>query len=303
MSRPDYIFVVDGGATKTDIELRRWDGSLLVLHRAGPCNLYQDAEGGIETLRAAWKICAAGFAATPSQTCISAGIAGSSAADAPARFRAAFKDFAALHLSGDGYAALVAAFGTNPGALVAIGTGVVGCRFDAAGRFTQAGGWGFPAGDRGGGAWLGLQLVSAWLEHLDGVGADAMPLRQALGERLGTERADILAWLRAARPDAFASLVPELLRAADAGCDVAMALRGKAVEHIARLARAISGEAALPVALSGGLAAMLEPHLRVLLGERLLPLVPISPLDGAWRIARGERVAQFLEVSGFAQRP
>ncbi len=296
MSQSEFIFAVDGGATKTAAELRRWDGSVLAQHHAGPCNLYQDAIGGIANIRAAWSACAQVADVEAADTVISAGVAGSSAAEAPAKFYAAFNGFANALLSGDGYTALVGAFGSAPGALLSIGTGVVGCRFDAAGTFTQLGGWGFLAGDRGGGAWMGLQLVTAWLEHRDGMGeGEGTPtLWRAVAERLGTERRDILGWLRTARPDRFAALVPDLLRQADQGCDVAVRLRNEAVGHIARLALAISGDADLPVVLSGGLAAPLEPYLRAVLGERLLPLAPISPLDGAWRIARGERPAEFV---------
>ncbi len=300
MPKLRFIFVVDGGATKTEAELRLLDGTVLAAARTGPCNLYQDAQAAIASVRAAWVDCGGG--ASASETIISAGIAGSSAAGAPALFHSAFAEFAGSYLSGDGYTALVGAFGAEPGALLSIGTGVVGCRFDAVGHYTQLGGWGFPVGDLGGGAWLGLHLVGAWLEHLDGSATEAgsPSLWHAVGLRLGSNRREILAWLRAVRPDGFASLVPDLLREADAGCDVALRLRGEAVAHIARLARAISGEQLLPVALSGGLAAALEPHLRAELGERLQALRRISPLDGAWRIALGERPAEFPLARDFA---
>lgn len=300
MPEPRFVFAVDGGASKTEVELRSMDGSVLARHRGGPCNLYQDPDAGLAVIRAGWEACRGQTGAVVAETCLSAGLAGLGGPRTQPRFYATFQDFGRLCLSSDGYVALVGAYGRAPGAMLSIGTGTVGSRFDAAGVFTQLGGWGFLAGDRGGGAWLGLEAVKAWLEHREGtgIGHGSKRLWDAVEARLGTERAAILGWLRDASPAMFASLVPEVLLAASEGCDVAVALLREAGAYLARLARALCLDGTLELALSGGLAHPLIPWLQAALaqsggGVRLNPDLSGAPLVGAWRIARGERPAQF----------
>jgi len=43
MPQPNHVFVVDGGATKTEAELRTLDCAVLAAARTGPCNPYQSA--------------------------------------------------------------------------------------------------------------------------------------------------------------------------------------------------------------------------------------------------------------------
>ncbi len=110
--------------------------------------------------------------------------------------RAACAGFARVELSSDAYTALIGAFEGGPGALLVIGTGSVGCVLDRDGSSRQLGGWGFPAGDGGSGAWIGLRLLGAWLEFRDGIGEDSL-LCPGVSAALPQERAAILDWMRA----------------------------------------------------------------------------------------------------------
>ena len=297
--QPSFIFVVDGGASKTDTELRRRDGIVLARHRAGPCNLFHNAAFGLDAIASAWETCAAkaGFEpnALAAESWISAGLAGLSVVGGRDRFHAAFAGFGHRLLSSDGYTSLVGAFGQAPGALLSIGTGAVGCRFDAQGRYIQLGGWGFPIGDRGGGAWLGRQLVTEWLEHRDGAGqgSGSPALWQYVEDRLGEDRPTILEWLRQATPGGFAALVPGLLWAAESGDAVAIDLLKAAAGHLARLATALLDGQTLPVALAGGLAPAMASYLSAALGAgcawppRSTP--PLSKAPGASRSATDRR--------------
>jgi glucosamine kinase len=296
----DLVLAVDGGASKTEARLRRTDGTVLAAARTGPCNLFQNAEAAIAAIAEAWHICCAQAglapAATMARTVLSAGIAGIHAPGGREQCRAAFAGFAQVLLSSDGYTALVGAFGTAPGALLSIGTGVVGCRFDAQGRFALLGGWGFPVGDRGGGAWIGLRLVGGWLEHRDGIvrrdGSSA--LWQHLESALGATRAAILAELRGAPPSRYAALAPLLLDAAATGDPFASAVLDEAAGHLAALARALGSDT---LALGGGLSAPLAPRLEAALAGGFIAIAHhIAPaaLEGAWRVALGERPAEFV---------
>ncbi len=282
-----HVLALDGGGSKTDAALFAPDGTELVRNRTGPCNLYRDAEGGVAALLAAWHGCreAAGPALTADAVVMSAGLAGLGAAGAADRVRAALAGFAAVHLSSDGYAALAGAFGAQPGVLVVAGTGVAGLARGADGRVRSASGWGVPAGDRGGGAWLGFALVQRWLERLDGYPGPESPLWSAAAGLAGTERPAILAWLRRADPANFAALAPAITAAGDA---LANELLDEAAGHLIRLVDAIR-PAGAPLTMTGGLAAALAARVEAALG-------PVQqgacPLLGAWRIARGEVPAE-----------
>lgn len=280
-----HVLAVDGGGSKTHAGLFAPDGTELARSRAGPCNLYRDADGGVAALLEAWRGCCGAGGPAPDAVVVSAGLAGLGAAGAADQVRAALAGFAQVHLSSDGYAALAGAFGAGPGVLVVAGTGVAGLARGADGRLRGASGWGFPAGDRGGGAWLGFALVQRWLERLDGYPGPESPLWSAAAGLAGTERPAILTWLRRADPADFAALAPAITAAGDA---LAEELLEEAAGHLVRLVRAIRPEGA-PLAMSGGLAAALAPRVEAALGPVRLGA---CPLLGAWRIAQGEVIAE-----------
>lgn len=280
-----HVLAIDGGGSKTDAVLFAPNGTELARSRAGPCNLYRNAEGGVAALLDAWRGCRAASGPAPEAVVVSAGLAGLGAAGAASRVRAALSEFARVHLSSDGYAALSGAFGAQPGVLVVAGTGAAGLARGTDGRVRSASGWGFPAGDRGGGAWLGFALVQRWLERLDGYPGPDSPLWSAAADLAGTERPAILAWLRRANPADFAALAPAITVAGDA---LANELLDEAAGHLVRLVRALRPEGA-PLAMSGGLAAALAPRVEAALGPVRLGA---CPLLGAWRIAQGEVPAE-----------
>lgn len=299
MADADYVLAVDGGGTKTDAELLSRGGQVLGRGRAGPCNLHQDSGAGLAAVLDAWSQCCAGAGLDPAdmagRTAVSAALAGVSAPVGRDGFYAAARPFARALLSSDAYAALLGAFEGGPGVLLSVGTGTVACSLDARGRYARRGGWGFPAGDRGGGAWLGLQLVTAWLERRDGMGAAAAgdeALWAEAARRVGDDRAAILSWLRRASPGAFAALAPAVLDAAGRGSPFAAALLDEAAEHLARLVRALRPDPDMEVALGGGLASTLAPRIAALLG-RDLPARPAAPLRGAWLIGCGQAPPEF----------
>ena len=299
MTRHRFVLAVDGGGSKTEAELTDGAGHVLARARAGRCNLYQDAQAGLAALDAAWCHCCAAAGLDPlaaaKETLLSAALAGAGAALGRAHFHASALSFAGSWLSTDAYASLLGAFDGGPGVLLGIGTGTVACLRDADGRFVRIGGWGFPAGDQGGGAWMGLQLVTAWLQHLDGARPPTTldgVLWAAAERHVGSGREAILEWLRHAAPADFAGLAPTVLRAAQQGAPLADQILDEAAGHLERLVRALRPGQALPVALGGGLAAALAPRLQSRL-ERTLALQQGAALRGAWLIAAGLAPPEF----------
>jgi glucosamine kinase len=291
------VLAIDAGGTGTRAELRNRDGTLLGRAQAGPGNLFQNREGALAATLAAWRGCCAAAGLDPDRagpaTCMSAGYAGLSAPGAAADVRAACAAFAAVRLSSDAYTALIGAFEGAPGALMVIGTGTAGAVLDASGRVRQLGGWGFPAGDGGSGAWIGLQLAGAWLDWRDGIG-EASLLWPSITAALPDDRAALLHWMRTARSaeyGALARFVPDALAAGD---PVARDVVERATTLLLRLARGLTAEPGIRLALIGGLAPLFAPRLDAALGPGILALDrPPSALHGAFLIGTGRAAAEF----------
>lgn len=151
--------------------------------------------------------------------------------------------FASLRLETDVHIALVGALGDEIGALLAVGTGSIIYGIDAQGGRHRVGGWGFPVGDEGGGAWLGLEVARAALYAADGRGPTSV-LTEAVVARYGGV-AGLLEWLRGATPKDFAELAPLVLptdwQAEQDGAEqdhVLQRLRREAVIHLTTLVEA-----------------------------------------------------------------
>ena len=299
MTDEPLILAVDGGATKTRAVLSTTTGAALGEAVGGPCNLFQDPDAGLAEIKALWRQLATTAGLDPdvaaARTTLSAGLAGANAAGSKSRLDAAFPTFAERHLSTDGYTSLLGATAGRPGALLAIGTGVVGYRLLASGELLKLSGWGFPVGDRGGGAWLGLTAVGDWLEARDRYpDAPDSTLWPRLRDLLGDSTADILGWLKAARPAEFASLAPVVIDAAAAGDIKARTLLDAAAGHHVRLASALTPSPAEPLVLGGGLAGVFRSAIETALGPALADAGhTASPLDGARLIALGQNPAEF----------
>jgi glucosamine kinase len=301
MAMITHILAVDGGGTKTRAALASADGTPLAEQTGGPCNLFQDPESGLAEIRRLWRHLAANAGLEPEAdavtTSLSAGLAGANAPGSLARFRQAFPDFAALHLSTDGYTALLGATAGQPGGLLTIGTGVAGYRLHPGGRVQKLSGWGFPVHDRGSGAWLGWRAIGDWLEWQDGYrDQPESTIWPILNATLGTTTAEILSWLKPARPGGFAALAPVVIDAATAGDTKGKGLLAEAATHHLHLARAMAPTPHEPLVLAGGLAPVFRPDLEQALGDALADATrTASPLAGAVLIAQGTSPAEFTD--------
>jgi glucosamine kinase len=176
-----------------------------------------------------------------------------------AEFVAHAPPLAALLLDSDAYTTLLGAHGGAPGVVIAVGTGSIGAVLEPHGKYRTVGGYGFPASDEASGAWLGLRAMKYAQHALDGRAARdefALALYRATGID-GHE--SLVEWLAAARQADYARLAPVVLSYREhqfvAQCLV------RAAEEIGRMIAALDPQAALPVALAGGLAPALREWL------------------------------------------
>lgn len=186
-----------------------------------------------------------------------------------------------LRLVGDGEAALMGCVGDRDGAVISVGTGVAAFA-KRQGQSTFYDGWGWPYGDRGGGAHIGREAVAAFLEatDFDQVGLD--PLHDALVNTIGAGRAAIFVWLASASRKAAAALAPLVAESAAAGSHAAAGVMADAAGHIQRLIHAIRPADGGPVYLTGGAVGLIEPYLQL---DTPIEIVPDACLLGARHLA------------------
>ena len=288
-----YVAGVDGGGSGTRARLQDRAGTLLGQGEAGPSGLGQGVAQAwrhvTQALDAAFT--AAGLPpAPPAHIALGLGLAGAGVAAQREAFLRADPGFALCVLDNDGVTQLLGAHGGGAGVVVAAGTGSVAAACYADGRTAQAGGWGFPVGDEGSGAWLGLHAMRHTMAVLDGRDTPSA-LSQALLDHLGSTAAALLAWCAQAGAPQYAHLAPLVFAEAERGDGTAQALLQAAADELVRLVDALQMDApALPVVASGSVGVRLAALWPQALRERVVPPEGDSA-DGALLLVRAALTA------------
>lgn len=264
MAEPLYC-CVDGGGSKTRVALFDAHGLRLGIARVGPSSLTLLGEQAWDViLEALRELCVSAGVAVDNLSTIHFGIglAGVNNSTQRARFIDAAPTAGALHLATDAYIAALGAHNGAPGAIVIVGTGSVGYRFEPSGRSRFVGGWGFPIGDEGSGAWLGRAALAQALRVWENRHSQrATALHRALIERCGHSRSAVMDWLHGATATKYAGLAPLVIECANRGDPAALQLAKAAGVEIDALALALDPGRRAPLALVGGLVQPLTPYL------------------------------------------
>jgi glucosamine kinase len=296
-SDPTLFCCVDGGASSTRVALFDSTGRRLGLTVTEPASLTLKGAGAWPIiLRAVESLFAAiglGVSVRPDIR-YGIGLAGASNTRQRDAFIAAAPPCAGLQVATDAYIACVAAHGGRPGAIVIVGTGSVAYRIEAPGRCRLVGGWGFPVGDEGSGAWLGREIVAQVLHVLDGrYRHRPTALHRAVIAHCGGTRQAMLGWLFQAPPGRFAELAPIIVQHALNGDREGVALASAAGREIDALATLLDPSHAVPLALVGGLAEPLQPFMPERLRRRACT-PEAEPIIGALRLAQGRAPAETI---------
>ncbi|GGY06132.1 ATPase [Massilia dura] len=302
----EYLIGVDGGGTGTRVRLARPDGTLLAEGGSGPSALLH---GIANAWNAVEQAVAAAFAAAaipmPGRAAIAIGLglAGVHNKGWAADFIGANPGYAAVALETDAYTTVLGAHEGRPGAIIALGTGSVGEALREDGSRCEVGGWGFPAGDEAGGAWIGMRAVNHAQHVIDGRAAGSAFADAVIGEcgengvdagagergdpgiGEGAGRRDaVQRWLAGATQTRYAQLARIVLAHAG-GDDTARAIMIEAGRQVGLIAGALDLAGRLPIALCGGLA---EPMRAFLPGDLLARIVPANgdSAAGALRLVR-----------------
>jgi glucosamine kinase len=270
-----YAIGIDGGGTSTRARVLHRSGVVVGEGKAGASGLTQGIPQAWrhigEAIAAATtgRVQAGWPAPVPANCALGLGLAGANNALWHAECMAANPGYATLALETDAVTALLGAHGGQPGALVIVGTGAVGLSLLLDGQRRVSGGWGFPSGDEGSGADLGLHAAGLAQRALDGR-APPGPLSRAVLQATGGTPDVLLAWCGAAGQGEYASLAP-LVFAHEAADPDAARLVERAQHQLEALARAVDPTHTLPLVVAGSIGQRLVPRLGAALAACVVP--------------------------------
>lgn len=295
---------IDGGGSRTTIALADAGGELL--RHSGPAGIVDPRQpaAAVEVVLRLVDEARAAAGATGPLAALCAGLAGVGYAAERCAVQAALERAGVaerVSVVGDGEIALEGAFAGGAGILAIAGTGSIAYGRGEQGCTGRCGGWGMFVGDEGSGYWIGRVALQRALQAEDGRGPPTR-LLPALLDALALPGPDAVPpWVGRASKRDVAALVPEVLRVAAAGDEVAAAILDEAAagvaSHVAALHRRLGPwRAGVPVVLHGGVGG--EPGFRARVAAALAAVSPAlglrAPLGdavaGALRLARGAAV-------------
>lgn len=288
-SVPPYLIGADGGGTGTRVRLQSAAGHTLGSGSAGPSGLSQGvAQAWLHIEQAIGAAFAdAGLALPPrAQVALGLALAGAERSINRDAFIAADPGYALCLLENDALGALRGAFAGGPGRVVAAGTGSVGAARWADGTLRLIGGWGFPIGDEGSGAWLGVRAMQLAQAVMDGRSPPG-PLARAVWARCGHTPQALLDWSLNHGQHAYAQLAPLVFDLAASDTRAGQLLQA-AADELARLAQALQPTGltdGLPLVVAGSVGERLVPRLPAALQACLVPPAG-DALDGALQRVR-----------------
>lgn len=277
---------IDGGGTKCRARIFSFDNRLLGTGLGGPANPYHgEAQAQASIVQAVnMALLDANLPlAAASHLIAGVGLAGVNLPSVFNAMNAWAHPFKKMYLCTDLHIACLAAHEGADGAVIIAGTGSCGYSF-VKGRPHIIGGHGFPCGDQGSGAWLGLEAMKAVLLACDALGPQTQ-LRDLLGDYWQASGALMVDKLGAAKPSDYAQLARFVIAAADAKDEVATNIMRAGADYLSALAEQLWATGASRMAFIGGVSAALTPWLAPSVAARLS--APIhQPEFGALYFAR-----------------
>lgn len=264
----DIFIGVDGGGTKSKVRIENSVGALIGQGVGGPANIRLSVDNSWHSIYKAIDeaLLPAGMSLTDKnyRFHVGLGLAGCEVTEACDEFLSRVHPFSTIQLTSDAHVACLGAHQGKDGAIIIVGTGVVGYQIEE-GQGNRVGGWGFPHDDEGGGAWLGLEatrLTFQWLDHR----AEKSPLVEDVFAFFDKDVEQFSTWANRANSSEFARLAPLVINHSQQEEIAAVRLMKKAahavdrVEHGLRKMRKNPNDL-LPCCLFGGVAPFLEPWL------------------------------------------
>lgn len=264
----DIYIGVDGGASKSKVRVEDANGKLIGQALSGPANIRLSVDNSWNAIYQALNeiLTPAGISLEDKNYHFHAGfgLAGCEVTEAYDEFLSRPHPFKTLQLTSDAHVACIGAHQGQDGAIIIVGTGVVGYQIRQK-KSSRVGGWGFPHDDEGGGAWLGLEatrLTFQWLDHR----VEKSSLVEDVFAFFNNNTENFATWANRANSSEFARLAPIVINHSQQEEVAAVRLMKKAGHAIDRVAHALAkirkeNDDSLPICLFGGIAPFIESWL------------------------------------------
>lgn len=198
--------------------------------------------------------------------------------------------FKAMYLATDLLIACLGAHQGSDGAVVITGTGSCGFSCINDEQFIL-GAHGFPHGDKGSGAWFGLQAAKQVLLSIDGI-VEPSSMTDILLKKLSCkDDTDLVEKIAGQKATYYAQLANLVFDEAEKGDQVALAIVHEGAEYINSMARTLLAKKPKRLSMIGGLTPRLKPWLNERIQAQLSE--PLSPPEvGSIIFARNEFTKQ-----------
>ena len=274
-----HTLAVDGGGTKTAVRLKKIDPTSIIIEEfilpATSLTLY--GEAAVTQLTHYIDEILATNQIIPKQCYIVLGVAGAGNTQLKSKLKSALAHCPHLYITTDAEASVLGANAGQGVNCIAIGTGSVAIQLDSLHETLQFGGWGFPIGDQGGGAWLGFRAVQQTLTEFDCQGSSLT--RDLVMKKTGNKRSQILEWISHANATDYAQFARALVDI-ESQCSTAKAIIEQGTTQIELLTQACSSNNTLPIMFLGSLGQFYRERLSPAIQDRSLH-VQGNALDGA----------------------
>ncbi len=254
-----YYIGIDGGGSKTCAILLDNQRNIMATVYGGPANIRLDVDMAYNSITNLVQELCQQFSLSFKQIKLGIGVAGYSVLEARQTLLSKLTGYQEVRLESDCHIACLAAHEDADGAIVICGTGVVGYSIKrSVGR--QMGGWGFPHGDLGGGAWIGLSACQMLCKAIDGAILWS-PLLLTIYSKFKQNSYEYKVWLLKATVKEFAETAKQVIKMREED-DLANKIYTTALHEIRLFIRALYRQNnRSPLQIAGGLAAVYLPDL------------------------------------------
>ena len=273
----DILFIgIDGGGSKCRASVVDADNRLLGTGVAGPANPLHGYAQTIDSIARSAALALADAKLPPEtlgELVAGVGLAGVNMPSLYNEMASWAHPFKKMYLTTDQHSACLGAHRGGDGAVIIAGTGSVGYAW-VNGKSKLLGGHGFPHGDKGSGAWMGMEAVKYLLMALDGLAEDARLKDELLKVLQSSDANEVFEKIAGKSSSHYARLAVPVIECAEVGDPVAVAIVRDGASYISDLADKLLELKPPRLSMIGGLAPRLRPWLAPHVVERLA-----EPLD------------------------
>ncbi|WP_020208162.1 N-acetylglucosamine kinase [Gilvimarinus chinensis] len=288
---------IDGGGTKCRAVLVDENNQVLGVGNGGPSNPYHGVARALESIVNATDNALRSAGLTPedkSRVVAGLGLAG---VNLPSLFKIVDQwehPYKAQYLTTDLHIACIAAHEQDNGAVIVSGTGSCGFAH-VDGQSLTLGAHGFPCGDVGSGAWIGLECIKAVLLDSDGLGP-ATALTELVSEQLQARGIMIVERLNGAKSSDYAKLAPIVFAAAEEGDEVALSIIRGGADYLTDVARKLWALNPPRMSMLGGVSTRIVDWMDADIASRMSD--PLNqPEFGAVHFARSSYASEVVAVA------